>query len=176
MNYQRKERTRSAVRTGDARMKGTISVINGPNLNLLGEREPEIYGSTTLEQVNAQLEECAKAGGFSLRVFQSNSEGELISEIQKTRTACAGMLINPAGLTHTSVSLRDALQVLNFPVVEVHISNIYAREEFRRHSHVSQVATAVISGFGVDGYRLGLEWLIRRIGGTDSSSSSGASQ
>jgi 3-dehydroquinate dehydratase-2 len=137
-----------------------ILVVHGPNLNMLGTREPEIYGSTHLAEIDVQLRSLAKEAGCELDAVQSNHEGHLIDRIQEARTNADGILINPAGLTHSSVVLRDALLGSELPVVEIHLSNVYAREEFRRHSYVSGIAVGVISGFGPDSYRLGLEALI----------------
>src|SRR5262245_32646270 len=142
-----------------------VLVVHGPNLNLLGTREPEIYGSTTLEEIDGGLAAAAKAWGAELEFFQSNHEGALIDRIQEAVSWADGILINPGGLTHTSVSLRDALAATRLPVVEVHLSNVAAREEFRRHSLVSPIAIGVVSGFGAQSYRLGLEALLRRLTG-----------
>jgi 3-dehydroquinate dehydratase-2 len=136
-----------------------ILVIHGPNLNMLGTREPAIYGSATLEEINAQLSELAKQLGGEVEFFQSNHEGSLIDRIQEAPSFADAILINPGGLTHTSVALRDALSATGLPVVEVHLSNVFAREEFRRHSLVSGIARGVVSGFGPASYRLGLEAL-----------------
>jgi 3-dehydroquinate dehydratase-2 len=141
-----------------------VLVVQGPNLNLLGTREPEIYGTTTLDEIHAELATAAKASGAELEFFQSNHEGALIDRIQAAQAWADGILINPAGLGHTSVSLRDALAATGLPVVEVHLSNIFAREEFRRHSTISAVAHGVVSGLGPIGYRLALEGLLRHLG------------
>ena len=137
-----------------------VLVVHGPNLNLLGTREPEVYGTTTNEEINAELAATAKEEGVELEFFQSNHEGGLIDRIQEAPSWADGIVINPAGLSHSSVSLRDALAATELPVVEVHLSNIFAREEFRRRSLVSEIAVGVISGFGAESYRLGLEALL----------------
>jgi 3-dehydroquinate dehydratase-2 len=137
-----------------------VLVLHGPNLNQLGTREPEIYGRTTLAEIDARLAEQARAAGAELRCVQSNHEGELIDRVQEARGWAAGILVNPGGLTHTSVSFRDALVASGLPVVEVHLSNIFSREPFRRHSYVSDVALGVVTGFGAASYRLGLEALL----------------
>lgn len=142
-----------------------VLVLHGPNLNLLGVREPEVYGATTLAEIDAGLAAQATDAGCELSSFQSNHEGELIDRIHAARDDADGLLINPGGLTHTSVSLRDALAGVGLPVVEVHLSNVFARESFRHHSHVSGVAVGVISGFGVASYRLGLQALLQHIQG-----------
>ena len=140
-----------------------IQVVHGPNLNLLGAREPEIYGETTLAEIDADLADLAGKRGCGLASFQSNHEGALIDCVQEAVAQMDGILINPGGLTHSSVALRDALAATGLPVVEVHLSNIFAREEFRKHSFVSDVAVGVVSGFGPMSYRLGLEALIAHL-------------
>jgi 3-dehydroquinate dehydratase-2 len=140
-----------------------IAVINGPNLNLLGSRDPEMYGSITLDQIKAQLEPIAKSAGAEIRMIQSNSEGALVDEIQKANADCNGILINPAAYTHTSISIHDALAMAKIPVIEVHLSNIFKREEFRHHSYVSRVATGVISGLGAQGYEFALQAILRTL-------------
>jgi len=143
-----------------------ILVVHGPNLNLLGTREPEVYGRTSLAEIDARLAEQAKAAGAELRAFQSNHEGELIDRIQEARAWASGILINPGGFTHTSIALRDALLATALPVVEVHLSNVFAREPFRQHSYVSDIAVGLVTGFGPESYRLGLEALLGQLGST----------
>jgi len=140
-----------------------ILVLHGPNLNLLGEREPEIYGRTTLAEIDARLRELAGERGASLESFQSNHEGALIDRIQASRRTHQAIIVNPGGLTHSSVALRDALAATGLPIVEVHLSNIYAREQFRRRSYVSAIALGQISGLGAKGYELALEALLDRL-------------
>ncbi len=136
----------------------SILVINGPNLNLLGTREPHIYGSITLAQVEAELAQMAKNAGALLHAFQSNHEGALIDRIHDARVDGTDfIIINPGGLTHTSVALRDALAGVALPFIELHLSNVHAREDFRHHSFLSGIAVGVICGLGVNGYRLALQ-------------------
>jgi 3-dehydroquinate dehydratase II len=142
-------------------MTSTIYVLNGPNLNLLGKREPEIYGSDTLADVEGRLADRARGHGYEVVFRQSNHEGQLIDWIQEARSAACGIIINPAAYTHTSVGLNDAVKAADVPVIEVHISNIHARESFRHHSYVSPVARAVVVGFGTLGYELALDGLVR---------------
>jgi len=140
-----------------------ILVVHGPNLNILGTREPEVYGSTTLEQIDAMLAEEGKGLGAEVRAVQSNSEGELVTALQEASGWADVVIINPAGYTHTSVALRDAVAALGKPVIEVHLSNVHAREEFRRYSYISPVAKGVITGFGADSYRLALHAAVRLV-------------
>jgi 3-dehydroquinate dehydratase-2 len=142
--------------------KQTILVIHGPNLNMLGKREPEVYGKATLDDINAVLKETANRLGVRIDSFQSNHEGAIVDKIQEIMNSHQGLIINPGAYTHTSVAIRDALLLLSFPVVEVHLSNIYKREPFRHHSMIAGVATGQISGLGSDGYVLALEYLARR--------------
>lgn len=141
----------------------TIAIINGPNLNLLGEREPEIYGSETLPELCARLEKKAQEMGFSTWAFQSNSEGALIDAIQEARVRCVGIIINPAAYTHTSIAMLDALKMCDFPIIEVHISDISKREAFRQHSYISLVASDLVKGEGTDGYLRALELVISKL-------------
>ncbi|MDD5246160.1 MAG: type II 3-dehydroquinate dehydratase [Candidatus Omnitrophica bacterium] len=133
-----------------------ILIIHGPNLNLLGTREPAVYGKITLAQINRKLQSLAKSKKISIKIVQSNLEGEIVELIGKTRGKFDGILINPAAYTHTSVAIRDAIAASELPTVEVHLSNIYTREEFRHKSLISPVAKGTIMGFGLDSYLLGL--------------------
>ncbi len=143
-----------------------ILVIHGPNLNLLGTREPDIYGNITIDLINSKLKELAKRNNVELEIFQSNHEGEIVEKIGEARKDIRVILINPAAYTHTSIAIRDAISATNIPTVEVHLSNIYAREEFRRTSLIAPVAAGQVSGFGLDSYLLGLEAAIRLIKNT----------
>jgi len=138
-------------------MDKPIWILNGPNLNLLGEREPEIYGPDTLLDIHEATKRLAHEIGVSIDFRQSNREGELIEWVHEARQAASALIINAGGYTHTSVSLRDAVASLKIPVVEVHLSNIYAREPFRRHSYLSEVVHGTITGFGAQGYLLALK-------------------
>jgi 3-dehydroquinate dehydratase-2 len=146
-------------------MSKTIYVLNGPNLNLLGTREPHIYGHATLADVEKLCGAAARQHGLTVVFRQSNHEGQIVDWIQEARAEkAAGLLLNPAGFTTTSIAILDALMTMEAPVIEVHISNIHAREEFRHNSYVSKVARAVICGFGVEGYALAIDGLARMIG------------
>jgi len=142
-----------------------ILVLHGPNLNLLGNREPQTYGHATLAEIDAGLVERATAAGWQLDSFQSNAEHELIERVQRTRgDGTAFVIINPAALTHTSIALRDAFAAVGTPFIEVHLSNIHAREPFRQHSYLSDLASGVIVGLGPLGYTLALDAAIARLG------------
>ncbi|WP_353432535.1 type II 3-dehydroquinate dehydratase [Polynucleobacter sp. MWH-UH23A] len=144
--------------------KASILVIQGPNLNLLGTREPEVYGKTTLEDIHQRLGELAKSQSVELSTYQSNHEGELIDRIQKAKQDGVDfIIINPGAFTHTSVALRDVLAGVAIPFTEVHLSNIHQREEFRKHSYLSDIATGVICGLGAIGYELALQAAIARL-------------
>ena len=140
-----------------------ILIINGPNLNLLGQREPHIYGSKTLDDINESLKQQAESAALTIAFFQSNHEGALIDAIHLARNTTQGLIINPGGFGHTSVALRDALTAYSHPAIEVHLSNIYKREGFRHHSYLSAVVTGVICGLGATGYTLALKTLIETI-------------
>ncbi len=144
-------------------MKKVIYILNGPNLNLLGEREPEIYGSESIDDIQKLTEQYAKTKNADIIFKQTNHEGELIEMIHDARKKSDGLIINPAGYTHTSVAIYDALLSLDIPIIEVHISNIYKREKFRHSSYVSMAANSVISGFGIDGYIFALESMLKNI-------------
>ena len=145
-------------------MAGKLLLLNGPNLNLLGTREPATYGSTTLADVEAAAIAQALAAGATLQCLQSNHEGALIDRIHAARTEqIDAIIINPGGLTHTSVALRDALAGVAIPFIEVHISNVHARESFRHHSYLSAIARGVLCGFGTDGYRMAVDFALKSI-------------
>ena len=137
-------------------MMKKIIILNGPNLNLLGEREKSQYGSSTLKEIENKCKECGKKLNLNVVFFQSNIEGELVDKIQSSRNDYDGLIINAGGYTHTSVAIHDALKILKIPIIELHISNIYNREEFRHKSLISRVATGIICGFGADGYEMSL--------------------
>ena len=140
-----------------------ILVIHGPNLNLLGRREPGVYGHDTLSQINVQLRALAQKRGVELKILQSNSEGEIVSFIGENADWADGIVINPAAYTHTSVAIRDAIAAVNLPTVEIHLSNVFKREDFRHFSYISPVASGVICGFGPEGYVLALEAIVKEI-------------
>ncbi len=143
-----------------------LLVLHGPNLNLLGQREPAVYGRTTLAEIDADLASIAQASGHDLAAFQSNSEGALIDRIHAAaKDGTAFIVINPGALTHTSVALRDALAAVAIPFIEVHLSNVHAREAFRHRSYIADLAVGVITGFGAESYRLGLSAALKRLAG-----------
>lgn len=142
----------------------TIVLLNGPNLNLLGTREPQIYGHDTLADVEQLARDTAAAHGFQLRTLQSNHEGVLIDAIHEARGTAAGIVMNPGAFTHTSVAIADAISGVELPLIEVHISNVHQREAFRHHSYVSPVASSIIIGAGVNGYKLAVEQLVHILG------------
>ena len=147
-------------------VKKKILVIHGPNLNLLGMREPSVYGKATIDQINSELEKLAEEKGIKVECFQSNHEGEIVDKIGLMKGEFQALVINPAAYTHTSVAIRDAIAAVGAPAVEVHLSNIYAREDFRRQSLIAPVAQGQISGFGIHSYRLGLLAAMELIGGS----------
>lgn len=141
-----------------------ILTLHGPNLNLLGSREPDVYGRATLAEIDRELVAYGAELGVEIVTFQSNHEGALVDRIQQARAeGCAGLIINPGAYTHTSIALRDAIAAVALPTVEIHLSNIHAREAFRHHSYIAPVALAQISGFGATGYRLALQGLLARL-------------
>ena len=142
-----------------------IALIQGPNLGLLGGREPEVYGTDTLDDINSAVQSLGSELGVEVEAFQSNSEGALLDYLEEASQRVEGFLINPGGLTHTSVALRDGLVAVGLPFVEVHLSNTTARESFRQHSYLSPVAAGVVLGFGSQGYLLALRGLVARIKG-----------
>lgn len=140
-----------------------ILIIHGPNLNMLGKREPEIYGADTLEDVNAAIENLAAELGVEVSFFQSNAEGDIVAKIQQSGSEFDAIMINPGAYTHTSIAIRDAILSSGLPIAEVHISNVHKREEFRHKSYVSGVALGVVTGFGIDSYFLGLRGLVSHL-------------
>ena len=144
-----------------------ILVINGPNLNLLGTREPEIYGSTTLSDINDMLKRQADEFGVEIEFIQSNIEGEIVTAIQNARNVYDFILLNAAAFTHYSVAIRDAISAIDVPVIEIHLSNVHAREEFRHHSVIAPVVIGQICGFGVDSYIAALDIAVRKIRGAN---------
>lgn len=143
---------------------GNLLVLNGPNLNLLGSREPAVYGSATLDEVNELCISTAESLGFSIECIQSNHEGDLLDAIHAARGTADGIVINAGAYSHTSIALRDAISGVSLPTVEVHISNVHSREEFRQHSQLSAVSSAVIVGAGTNGYKLAIEHLASLLG------------
>jgi len=138
-----------------------IIILNGPNLNLLGEREKSQYGNFTLKDIEKKCKDCASKNNIELTLFQSNIEGEIVEKIQQSRNQHNGLIINAGGYTHTSVAIHDALKILKIPIIELHISNIYNREEFRHKSLISKVAKGVICGFGEEGYTMAINAMLK---------------
>jgi len=153
-----------------------IVVIQGPNLNMLGHREQNIYGGMKLEEIHAQLENVAKQNGFEIEFFQSNLEGEIVDKVQECLGDADGIIINPAAYTHTSIAIRDAISAVSLPAIEVHISNIYRREEFRQKSMIAPVCTGQISGFGPFGYHLAMISMMQMLGEIDAMRKAQAAQ
>ena len=151
-------RAKAQQKAGEASSDSQIAVlvIHGPNLNLLGEREPEVYGRTRLADIDKELNRLGHELGMKVETFQSNSEGAIVDRIQQARGKCDVLLINPGGYTHTSVAIRDAISAVNLPVIEVHLSNVYRREPFRHHSTIADIAHGRIMGFGAESYSLAL--------------------
>jgi 3-dehydroquinate dehydratase II len=140
-----------------------LLLLNGPNLNLLGRREPHLYGATTLADIEKDVAAAAQAAGHQLETFQTNSEADLVDRIQQSAGSVDFILLNPGALTHTSVAMRDALLAVGIPFIEIHLSNVHAREEFRRHSYISDIAVGVITGLGALGYQLALQAACARL-------------
>jgi 3-dehydroquinate dehydratase-2 len=164
MSKPSSSKSKADSRTGNSASRARILVLHGPNLNLLGRREPEIYGRATLADIHVTMEARARAHGVQIESFQSNSEGELIDRIQAAATeGIEFIIINPGAYSHTSIAIPDALRGVAIPYIEVHISNIHAREAFRHHSHLSASATGVICGLGTQGYELALDAALTRI-------------
>lgn len=153
-----------------------IVVIQGPNLNMLGHREQNIYGGMKLEEIHSQLENVAKQNGFEIEFFQSNLEGEIVDKVQECLGDADGIIINPAAYTHTSIAIRDAISAVTLPAIEVHISNIYRREEFRQKSMIAPVCTGQISGFGPFGYHLAMISMMQMLGEIDAMRKAQAAQ
>lgn len=151
-----KEGTRKAAADDASQAAATVLVIHGPNLNLLGQRQPEIYGRKTLEDIDSSLKQLGRELGIKVETFQSNSEGAIVDRIQRARGGSRVLVINPAAYTHTSVAIRDAITACELPTVEVHLSNVYAREPFRHHSTIADIVVGRIMGFGAEGYLLAL--------------------
>ena len=149
--------------------KKKILVLNGPNLNLLGQRQPEIYGKLTLEQINQKMQKLAKELGVEIETRQSNNEGELVTWIQEAPQQFGAIVINPAAYTHTSIAMRDAITAAGVPTIEIHLSNIHKREPFRHHSHIAEAALGQIVGFGVESYLLGLRAAVAQLQNTPNS-------
>jgi 3-dehydroquinate dehydratase-2 len=149
------------AKTGEPKQ---ILVIHGPNLNMLGQREPETYGYTSLTDIDRELKRLGPQWGLSVDTFQSNHEGAIVEAIQQSAGKIAGLIINPAAFTHTSIAIRDALMLLTVPIIEVHISNIHTREPFRHHSYIADIATGQIVGLGVNGYYLALRAIADLVG------------
>ncbi|QQA42713.1 type II 3-dehydroquinate dehydratase [Pelagovum pacificum] len=142
----------------------TIHILNGPNLNLLGQRQPEVYGAETLADVEASCRKLGKELGVEIGFFQSNHEGEIVDQVHTARTEAQAIIINAGAYTHTSIAIADALRAFDGPFIEVHISNVHAREAFRHHSYLSEIATGVIVGCGTEGYLLALRHLVGKLG------------
>jgi 3-dehydroquinate dehydratase-2 len=159
-----KQTNRKSAKNESASAKPRILVLHGPNLNLLGWREPDVYGNTTLADIHVTMEARARAAGVQIESYQSNSEGELIDRVQAAAVdGIEFIIINPAGYTHSSVALRDALAAVAIPFIEVHLSNVHARESFRHHSYFSAIAAGVICGLGSQGYELALDAALSRL-------------
>tara|TARA_Y100000590_G_scaffold441693_1_gene568787 strand:- start:3372 stop:3809 length:438 start_codon:yes stop_codon:yes gene_type:complete len=140
-----------------------IAIINGPNLNLLGRREPDVYGKDTLEDINSEVKSLGEELGIEIETFQSNSEGDILDFLEAVANRADGLLVNPGGLTHTSVALRDGLLALGLPFVEVHLSNTASREKFRHHSFIAPLSIGIVMGFGLNSYLLALRGLVAHI-------------